>query len=124
MRAALRETTATLMPPSRKVAPSGSGTPEAIEIALGIYFPPHCMRVLVQKYYLRWSTGLTLFPLLPRACVGEGARRADEGRRAQARRFCKRHHRAASRRDPHPALRATFSRARARAKGKFTSLHD
>src|SRR5439155_19803259 len=57
-----------------------------------------------------------LFPLLP-APLGEGARRADEGRRAEARRSCKRHHRAASRRGPHPALRATFSRARARAKG-------
>src|SRR6266700_1525704 len=39
--------------------------------------------------------------------------------RARAKRgSCRLHHRRATRAGPHPALRATFSRARARAKGK------
>src|SRR5437763_11341190 len=43
-----------------------------------------------------------------------------EGRmRARAKRgSCRLHHRRAGRAGPHPALRATFSRARAREKGK------
>src|SRR5437588_2320711 len=47
----------------------------------------------------------------------QGARRADEGP-SEAERSCRLHYRRATRAGPHPALRATFSRARARAKGK------
>src|SRR5947199_2903226 len=49
----------------------------------------------------------------------QGARRADEGRGAAARRWCSRHNRFAALRGHHPALRATLSHATRGRRGKY-----